>query len=215
MKSIYIAGPMRGIPLYNFPAFDQARDFFEAQGVMVVSPADIDRAKGHEPEELPEDHDWSVFPSSLEFADIVMRDVREILNCEAIYLLSGWETSKGATAEKAIAEWADKKIIYDVKDGPEDVLLEALRITGGDRQASHGPPNQDFQRTAGMWSSYLMHKLKDGEQLQDFDVACMMIHLKTSRQQHQRKRDNWVDIAGYARCGQICDEEHSESESAS
>lgn len=23
---------------------------------------------------------------------------------------------------------------------------------------------------------------------------------------HQRKRDNWTDAAGYARCGWICDE---------
>lgn len=26
MKIIYIAGPMKGYPLYNFPAFDAARD---------------------------------------------------------------------------------------------------------------------------------------------------------------------------------------------
>ena len=35
----------------------------------------------------------------------------------------------------------------------EDVLEEALRITSGDRNASYGPPDQDFQRTAAMWSA--------------------------------------------------------------
>lgn len=206
MKSIYIAGPMRGIHLYNFPAFDAAKKFFESQGLRVVNPADIDRQKGNNPEDLPDDHDWDTFPDMLDFKQTILTDVQQIINCDSIYLLSGWENSKGAAAEKAVAQWAGKEIIYDVKDYQEDILVEALRITGGDRQADYGPPNQDFERTAGMWSAYLMHKLKEGENLRDFDVACMMIHLKTSRQQHQRKRDNWVDIAGYARCGQICDE---------
>ena len=80
----------------------------------------------------------------------------------------------------------------------EDVLEEALRITKGDRQNQYGPPDQDFQRTAAMWSA-----LK-GVQFTAQDVAAFMIALKLSRQTHQNKRDNWVDIAGYARCGSLC-----------
>ena len=83
----------------------------------------------------------------------------------------------------------------------EDVLEEALRITKGDRQNQYGPPDQDFQRTAAMWSA-----LK-GVQFTAQDVAAFMIVLKLSRQTHQNKRDNWVDIAGYARCGSLCRKE--------
>ena len=36
------------------------------------------------------------------------------------------------------------------------------------------------------------------------EVAMFMVALKLSRETHQRKRDNWVDIAGYARCGSLC-----------
>lgn len=82
----------------------------------------------------------------------------------------------------------------------EDILDEAKRLTSSDRQNAYGPPNQDFARTAGMWSAFLQHPVTPQ------DVACMMIMLKCSRQTHQQKRDNWVDMAGYARCGQICDE---------
>ncbi len=80
----------------------------------------------------------------------------------------------------------------------EDILEEAMRLTSGDRQASYGAPDQDFARTAKIWSA-----LK-GVKFEPREVAMFMIALKLSRETHQRKRDNWVDIAGYARCGDIC-----------
>jgi hypothetical protein len=86
----------------------------------------------------------------------------------------------------------------------EDILAEASRITRGSRQSQYGPPDQDFRRTAGMWSALFISKLKDGVTFEPRDVALAMILLKTSRETHQRKRDNWVDIAGYASCGSRC-----------
>lgn len=82
---------------------------------------------------------------------------------------------------------------------PETILTEAQRITGGDRQASYGPPDQDFRRTANAWRALF------GWEVEPWQVAGAMIALKLSRQGHQKKRDNWTDIAGYARCGSICD----------
>ena len=90
------------------------------------------------------------------------------------------------------------------QDDDEDILAEASRITRGSRQAQYGPPDQDFRRTAGMWSALFGLKLKDGVTFEPRDVALAMILLKTSRETHQRKRDNWVDIAGYASCGSRC-----------
>jgi hypothetical protein len=89
-------------------------------------------------------------------------------------------------------------------DDDEDILAEASRITRGSRQAQYGPPDQDFRRTAGMWSALFISKLKVGVTFEPRDVALAMILLKTSRETHQRKRDNWVDIAGYASCGSMC-----------
>jgi hypothetical protein len=80
----------------------------------------------------------------------------------------------------------------------ESILEEARRIVKGDRQNQYGPPDQDFQRTAKMWSA-----LK-GVEFSAQDVAMFMICLKLSRQTHQNKRDNWVDVAGYAECGSKC-----------
>lgn len=50
MKKIYIAGPMRGHELYNFPAFDAAEARLRRLGYDVVNPAALDRARGIHPE---------------------------------------------------------------------------------------------------------------------------------------------------------------------
>lgn len=88
----------------------------------------------------------------------------------------------------------------------KDILEEALEVTNGDRRDQYGPADQDFKRTAAMWTALFGGMLKEGVSFEPFHVAQAMILLKMSRQMHQRKRDNWVDAAGYARCGAICDE---------
>jgi len=81
------------------------------------------------------------------------------------------------------------------------LLGEAIRLVTGDRNNQYGPPTQDFDRTAILWSAYL-----DGRRiLQAHDVAAMMILLKLSRISWDPKnRDSWTDIAGYAACGYEC-----------
>lgn len=102
-----------------------------------------------------------------------------------------------------------RKWVPDQPETPkeEDILEEALRITGGDRQNQYGPPDQDFRRVAGMMNALFADKLKEGAAFEPFNIAQLMILMKMSRQLHQRKRDNWTDTAGYARCGQLCDEQ--------
>ena len=79
------------------------------------------------------------------------------------------------------------------------VLAEAELLVNGDRNNSYGPPNQDFARTAHMWSAYL------DIEVSNHDVAAMMGMLKLSRIRWSHdKRDHWVDLAGYAACGWDC-----------
>lgn len=194
--TIYIAGPMRGKPYFNFPAFDSARDALQQQGLKVISPADLDRAVGFDPEVLGSEYDWNdLNKCDFSLMDAIQRDVGALQQCDAIFMLRGWESSTGARAEKALAEWMRLEVFYEEN---EDVLEEALRITKGDRNDAYGPPDADFQRTAEMWSAM------KGVHFEAREVAMFMIALKLSRESHQRKRDNWVDIAGYARCGSLC-----------
>jgi len=85
----------------------------------------------------------------------------------------------------------------------KDILEEALSITQGDRRESYGHPLQDFERVSHMATGLIKHKLKDGQSLDADDIWRLMICIKLSRDVYKPKRDNKVDIAGYARCGQL------------
>jgi len=115
VKRVYIAGPMKGIPLFNFPAFDDAENFLDEQvGVVSVSPAQIDRDNGFDPIYLPADYDWNVIPVQAGTREEIMRrDINALLACDAIYMLPGWENSAGAKAELHLARWAGLEILQD------------------------------------------------------------------------------------------------------
>lgn len=109
------------------------------------------------------------------------------------------------TVQAIPSELANSETQKTIETDEDDILSIAYRITRGDRQSSYGPPDQDFRRTAEMWTALFKDNLKDGKVFEPFHVAQFMILIKMSRQLHQRKADNWVDVAGYARCGWICD----------
>lgn len=113
IKKIYIAGPMRGIKHFNFPAFDRARDSL-SMAWNVVSPADLDREIGFDEKAFPEDYDWiDLKKANFSLQDAIDRDLAAIKTCDAIYMLDGWQSSNGAKAEKALAEWLGLQVIYE------------------------------------------------------------------------------------------------------
>ena len=95
-KTIYIAGPMRGIPEYNFPAFDAAAKRFRKAGWAVINPPELDRVEGiHEfTDPLPEGF----------MRQAMTRDLAAICRCDAIALLPGWTRSAGCAVEKKLGD---------------------------------------------------------------------------------------------------------------
>lgn len=101
---IYVAGPMRGFPLYNFPAFDAAAAELRKHGHTVISPAELDRELGFD-----EATDTAT-PAFVRLA--IARDLKAIATCDAIYLLRGWSKSSGAAVELHLAKFLGLKVLY-------------------------------------------------------------------------------------------------------
>ena len=118
MKRVYICGPMRGIPQYNFPAFDAAAYCATEHGYLAVSPADIDRANGFDGNG---DFEWT--PDLIR--SVIARDVAALLKCDAIALLPSWQNSTGARAEIMIALFCKMPIL-----SAEDFSLYELEVSG-------------------------------------------------------------------------------------
>lgn len=104
---LYLAGPMRGYPEFNFPAFHAAAEKLRAQGHEVFSPAerDIERhgtdiSKGNTTgslEQVSKEHGFSLRVALGEDLEWICK------HAEGVALLPGWKDSKGARAEKATA----------------------------------------------------------------------------------------------------------------
>jgi hypothetical protein len=187
---VYIFGPMRGIRFYNFPAFDAAVVELRRLGHEPVSPADLDRATGFDPFTLPDDWDWWKLPEGFSLDDAIKRDTAAIMTCDAAWQLDGWERSTGATAERGLIRWRGLPVL---NERVETVLQEADRIVASDRNSDYGHPYEDFSRTAGMASAMF------GFPVTPEQVGLFMVCIKLSRECHKHKRDNLVDLAGYAK----------------
>lgn len=116
-KAIYIAGPMSGIPEFNFPAFYAAAKKFEKDGWRVFNPAN------KEGETLSEESKKTGDPilaakGGFNFRDVYLWDLSKVIEGDAIYMLKGWEQSPGARGEHAAAvamkrHYPEYQIIYE------------------------------------------------------------------------------------------------------
>ena len=76
---------MSGLPEFNFPAFNEKAAKLRAMGVDVINPAEFGEELG------------------LEWHQYLRKDIRALMDCDAIHMLPGWSHSKGARLEHHIA----------------------------------------------------------------------------------------------------------------
>lgn len=101
---IYIAGPMTGIPNGNWFAFNAKEIQLLSEGWEVVNPARMDAESGIDPDSMGE----------YDYEDCARRDIEVLVECDAIYMLSGFQFSKGACWERALAKHLGLKRYYEV-----------------------------------------------------------------------------------------------------
>lgn len=85
VPKLYIAGPMSGLPDYNYPAFIQAARDLRACGYKVFCPAQ------------------NGLPANAPWQQHMRVDLMQLMQCEAVATLPGWEVSRGARLETMIA----------------------------------------------------------------------------------------------------------------
>lgn len=104
---IYVAGPMRGIPEFNFPAFNAAAIHLRGHGHTVFNPAEKDNerhgkdiSKGN----TTGDESLAAAEHGFNLRTALGDDLAWICaEADAVALLPGWENSKCAQAERATA----------------------------------------------------------------------------------------------------------------
>lgn len=106
--TIYIAGPMRGYPEHNFPAFFAAEEKWQGRGAVIkkiYNPAKMDLDEGYDPNTVTDTREH--------LKGCMRRDLNAILNCDAVVMLPGWEKSEGAKVEHALAVYLGLLIFYE------------------------------------------------------------------------------------------------------
>jgi hypothetical protein len=85
---IYIAGKITGLPKPKvFNKFEDAEIFLRLKGYNPVNPMKI-----------------SPYVEGKKWVDYMISDIKQLMQCDAIYLLRDWHESNGARIEKTIAE---------------------------------------------------------------------------------------------------------------
>lgn len=110
--TIYVAGPMTGLPGLNFDAFYAAEQVLQEQGHRVLNPARIGVIDGF--------RNWR---------DYWPLNEAMLRGADAVYMLRGWENSPGAFREHA---WATENGLTVLKEGGDGALT--LQIPGERRK---------------------------------------------------------------------------------
>ncbi len=104
-KPYYLAGPMTGIPKFNFPAFVTAAVWLRQIGYEIISPAEQDSPTVQAAAFASQD--GALLEGMIggeSYGEILARDVRIVMDkAGGIILLPSWQNSRGARIETFVA----------------------------------------------------------------------------------------------------------------
>jgi hypothetical protein len=108
---LYVAGPMTGIPQFNYPAFDAAAKKLRAKGIEVLSPAEMDEPETRKAALASKDGSMKDMHTGETWGDFLSRDVKIVADeCDGVVVLDNWYRSRGARLECFIAVNCNKPV---------------------------------------------------------------------------------------------------------
>lgn len=98
---VYVAGPMTGIADWNKPEFRRNTDRLRGSGFRVTNPAELFTHT---------DQPWEFY---------MKHALKAMLDCDMIFLLNGWSSSRGAQIELDLAKKVGMGVMFEVDFFPE------------------------------------------------------------------------------------------------
>lgn len=92
---LYLAGPMSGLPDFNYPAFHAQAARLRAIGWQVENPAE---------NPAPACGSWGAY---------MRLAIAQLVQCDSIWLLPGWQDSRGARIEHDLATALGMTVLYE------------------------------------------------------------------------------------------------------
>jgi len=123
-KTIYLAGPMKGLPYFNFPTFHKIADKLRQKGYIVFNPAET-ASRVFGPGLSTNNPTGDEGKAKVEYGFDRRRALASSLYyicayADAVYVLPGWRKSSGCLLEMMIAHSLDLEVTVLDENGNED-----------------------------------------------------------------------------------------------
>jgi hypothetical protein len=118
---VYVSGPITGLPLGHVrAAFKQACEGLADRGYTPVNPTDIPvdadcGCTGAGRDGAGSGHAWACY---------LRKDIRALVDCDAILMLPGWEPSHGARLELTVASAVGLRVFWEMPDADASIIWE-------------------------------------------------------------------------------------------
>ena len=121
---VYTAGPMRGLPSFGAEEFRKAARALRDRGFEVISPLEMDEDAGISVDGLTGFEDLE--DQGFDIRSTLMMDLEAVLfDVDAVVLLPGWTSSRGAIAEYATARAAGVPT-WELTYAGEEIMLTEI-----------------------------------------------------------------------------------------
>lgn len=100
-QTVYLSGPMTGLPDYNRSAFNLRAEAFRAAGYTVNNPAEISVEHG----------------LGKSYGFYFKRAMQQLLQSDVVYVFGDITQSKGAQTEINVAKMAEIPVVWEVCEG--------------------------------------------------------------------------------------------------